>query len=218
MTAPMAAPGRPVVTGVRPQDVQECDPAADIAGRVDDQSVPARSAVDIAAIRPAVTLCYLPGRDLDQAELLELAASIAGQPDLLEPHVAFSDDKRHYVSLHRDTHVDVWLLCWTPSNDTGWHDHDISSGAVAVTRGTLTEHNLAIGTQSVRTDVPAGAAFSFGPDHIHRLTGRDPDSVSVHAYSPPLWRMGQYTLGPSGVLRRRSVSYADELRPLDDFA
>ena len=215
MTAPA---DQIVVTGVASQDVQECDPAADIAGRVGDDAVPARSAVDIVDVRPSVTLSSLPGRDLDQSELLELAASVAGQPELLAPHIAFSDDKRHYVSLHRDTHVDVWLLCWTPQNDTGWHDHDISSGAVAVTRGALTEHNLAIGTASVRTDVQAGSAFSFGPDHIHRLTGRDPGSVSVHAYSPPLWRMGQYTLGPSGVLRRRSVSYADELRPLEDMA
>ena len=136
----------------------------------------------------------------------------------LQQHIAFSDDKRHYVSLHRDTHVDVWLLCWTPQNDTGWHDHDISSGAVAVTQGTLTEHNLAIGTPSIETEIHAGSAYSFGPDHIHRLTGRDPGSVSVHAYSPPLWRMGQYTLGASGQLRRKSVSYADELRPLDDMA
>jgi hypothetical protein len=37
----------------------------------------------------------------------------------------------------------------------------------------------------------------------------------VHAYSPPLWRMGQYAVSPYGVLRRTSVSYADELRPLD---
>jgi hypothetical protein len=36
----------------------------------------------------------------------------------------------------------------------------------------------------------------------------------VHAYSPPLWRMGQYSV-KEGVLRRMSVSYADELRPLD---
>ena len=112
----------------------------------------------------------------------------------------------------------MWLLCWTPQNDTGWHDHDISSGAVAVMQGTLTEHNLAIGTPSIETEIRAGSAYSFGPDHIHRLTGRDPGSVSVHAYSPPLWRMGQYTLGASGQLRRKSVSYADELRPLDDMA
>ncbi len=41
-------------------------------------------------------------------------------------------------------------------------------------------------------------------------------SVSVHAYSPPLWRMGQYAVSDAGVLRRQSVSYADELRPLDE--
>ena len=201
------------------QDVGACEPA-DIVGRVDDDAVPARAAVSIAdaAVDPAFTLDTLPGRDLDQTELLQLAASIAADPAALQQHVAFSDDQRHYVSLHRDTHVDVWLLCWTPQNDTGWHDHDISSGAVAVTQGTLTEHNLAIGTPSIETEIGAGTAFSFGPDHIHRLTGRDPGSVSVHAYSPPLWRMGQYTLGASGQLRRKSVSYADELRPLDDMA
>lgn len=164
-----------------------------------------------------LTLQTLPGRDLEASELRELAASIAADPGQWAEHVAFSDDQRHYVSLHRDTHVDVWVLCWTPQNDTGWHDHDISSGAVAVTQGTLTEHNLAVGTPSMSTSVTAGLVFAFGPDHIHRLTGLDAGSVSIHAYSPPLWRMGQYTVSQSGMLRRRSVSYADELRPLDDM-
>ncbi|MET0863340.1 MAG: cysteine dioxygenase family protein [Nakamurella sp.] len=215
---------------VRSQDAATCAPApvdavehADIAGRVDQESVPARRARDISAVNTdsrdaPLTLESLPGRDLDQEELLALASSIAANPDALAPHIAFDDEQRHYVSLHRDTHVDVWLLCWTPQNDTGWHDHDISSGAVAVTQGTLTEHNLAIGTPSIETEIHAGSAYSFGPDHIHRLTGRDAGSVSVHAYSPPLWRMGQYTLGAGGQLRRKSVSYADELRPLDDMA
>ncbi len=158
----------------------------------------------------------LPQRDLDTAELRALAASVAADPARWEEHVAFADEERHYVSLHRDAHVDVWLLCWTPANDTGWHDHDISSGAVAVVRGTLTEHNLAVGRPSLSTDVGAGQVYSFGPDHIHRLVGKEAASVSVHAYSPPLWRMGQYSLGSTGILRRVSVSYADELRPLDD--
>ena len=125
-------------------------------------------------------------------------------------------DERHYVSLHRDEHVDVWLLCWTPENDTGWHDHDVSSGAVAVATGSLVEHNLAIAWPSLQTVVSTGSVYSFGPDHIHRLTGLEQGSVSVHAYSPPLWRMGQYAVSKEGVLRRTSVSYADELRPLDD--
>lgn len=162
-----------------------------------------------------MTLDALPDRDLDRHELVELVTSLATQPELWASHLEFSDDHRHYISLHRDTHVDVWVLCWTPVNDTGWHDHDLSSGAVAVTRGRLVEHNLAIGTPALRTEVPAGTSYSFGPDHIHRMTCLDPGSVSIHAYSPPLWRLGQYAVSASGVLRRTSVSYADELRPID---
>lgn len=199
----------------RTTDIDPIDPAADVAGRLDGVTVAARQARSLAQQAGRITLQNLPGRDLDPDELVELASSVASDPGSLEPHIAFSDDKRHYVSLHRDSHVDVWLLCWTPENDTGWHDHDISSGAVAVLRGALTEHNLAVAQDSIRTDVVAGEVFGFGPDHIHRLTGRDPGSVSVHAYSPPLWRMGQYTLGSGGQLRRRTVSYADELRSLD---
>jgi hypothetical protein len=161
-----------------------------------------------------IELHGLPDRTLDRSELLALATALAADPAAWEPHVGFSDDHRHYVSLYRDANVDVWVLCWTPSNDTGWHDHDTSSGAVAVTRGELIEHNLAIGTASIEVRVPAGQAYSFGPDHIHRMTGLAEGSVSIHVYSPPLWRMGQYAISGTGVLRRTSVSYADELRPL----
>jgi len=176
--------------------------------------VPARNAGRLGELGECLTLDSLPARDLDAAELAELTASVAARPELWERHVAFSDEERVFVSLHRDAYVDVWLICWTPVNDTGWHDHDLSSGAVAVARGALVEHNLALGNESIETEVAAGSVFGFGPDHIHRLTGRNAGSVSVHAYSPPLWRMGQYS-DAGGVLRRVSVSYADELRPLD---
>jgi predicted metal-dependent enzyme (double-stranded beta helix superfamily) len=163
----------------------------------------------------SASLASLPDRVLDQAELLALAIALAAEPQIWEPHVRFSDENRHYVSLHRDANVDVWVLCWTPSNDTGWHDHDTSAGAVAVTRGQLIEHNLAVGAPSIEVLVPAGLAYSFGPDHIHRMTGAAEGGVSIHVYSPPLWRMGQYAISSTGVLRRHSVSYADELRPID---
>src|ERR1700710_1252153 len=171
--------------------------------------VPAAQALDLAHVDGSLTLDNLPGRDLDPAELLELAGSIAADASRWQGHVAFSDDQRHYISLYRDTHVDVWVLCWTPQNDTGWHDHDISSGAVAVTQGRLVEHNLSIDGGALQTQIGEGKVYSFGPEHIHRLTGLDAGSVSIHAYSPPLWRMGQYTVR-DGMLRRESVSYADE--------
>jgi Cysteine dioxygenase type I len=167
------------------------------------------------SMSPPSAVAALPARDLDQAELLELVRAVADDVPLWGEHISFSDDQRHYVQLYRDAHVDLWLLCWTPSNDTGWHDHDISSGAIAVVEGCLEEQVLAVGAASIRTAVPAGESYSFGPDHIHRLTGRDAGSVSVHAYSPPLWRLGQYAVTDTGLLRRMSVSYADELRPVD---
>ncbi len=158
----------------------------------------------------------LPARNLDRSELQTLVDKLAREPARWHEHVAFAGGRRHYVSLHRDEYVDVWLLCWTPEDDTGWHDHDISSGAVRVVRGAIKESNPRISGEPVGRVIEAGASFSFGPEHIHRMAGEDAQAVSIHAYSPPLWRLGQYSVDSDGVMRRVSVSYADELRPLTE--
>jgi|SRR5579884_3014799 len=158
----------------------------------------------------------LPARNLDRAELQALVDRIASQRELWHDRLAFSDEQRHFVSLYRDDYVDVWLLCWTNANDTGFHDHDISSGAVRVIDGTLCESTPRIGGEREPRLVRAGESFSFGPEHIHRLAGHGERAVSIHAYSPPLWRLGQYSIAADGVMRRVSVSYADELRPLEE--
>ena len=155
----------------------------------------------------------LPHRELDKTELRALAASVAARPELWEEHVVSGTEERHYFSLHRDAHVDIWVLCWTPGDDTGWHDHDVSSGAVAVVRGALTEHNLAVDAPSLATDVPAGQVFSFGPDHIHRLTGKDAAvGVDPRVLTPAL-AVGPVRRGVDGnpapdlgVLRRRAAT------------
>jgi hypothetical protein len=161
-----------------------------------------------------MTLPSLPARNLDRDELQTLVHQLASDPERWRELVGFSDEERVFVSLYRDDYIDVWLLCWTPENDTGWHDHDISSGAVHVVQGALTESNPRIGGHPAVRVVHAGETFSFGPDHIHRLTGEQQHSVSIHAYSPPLWRLGQYAITGDGVMRRQSISYADELRPV----
>ena len=162
-----------------------------------------------------MTWPLLPPRNLDCAELQALVDELASDHERWGEHVAFSGENRHYVSLHRDEYVDVWLLCWKPGDDTGWHDHDISSGAVRVVRGSIRESSPRMGGDPVNRVVAAGGSFSFGPEHIHRLAGEDEQAVSIHAYSPPLWRLGQYSIDADGVMRRESVSYADELRPLE---
>lgn len=157
-------------------------------------------------------------RPLDAAELREYVRGLARLAEIWRPlvrHDSHGAGERYFVSLHRDEHVDVWLLCWNTVDDTGWHDHDVSSGAVAVVDGTIRESWPRLGGAAAGRDLVAGQDICFGPEYIHRMTGGQDGSVSIHAYSPPLWRMGQYAVTDEGVLQRRSVSYADELRPLE---
>lgn len=155
---------------------------------------------------------------LERPALSRLAAAVAARRGLWAPHLDLDASQRTYACLHRDDAVDVWAILWRPENDTGWHDHDTSSGAVHVVEGRLEEHALLIGAPERRRRHGAGTGFSFGPSHIHRVTCTEPHAVSIHAYSPPLWRLGQYTIDGERALHRMSVSYADELRPLEATA
>jgi hypothetical protein len=156
-----------------------------------------------------------PGRDLNVDELEVLAEQIAGAPALWQEHVRHERDRRFYVELHRETHVDVWLICWDARQETGLHDHDRSSGAVRVVDGTLLEDFLAAegeGSIHLKTiEHPAGGGFSFDATHIHDVRhDGGPPATSIHVYSPALWRMGHYALGPRG-LGRVSLTYLDEV-------
>ena len=156
-------------------------------------------------------------RDLDLAELRELVAELAAQPETWQPLVCHGTPERHFEQLWRDDHVDVWVITWTNGNDTGFHDHDVSSGAIAVVEGEIIEERLALGGPPRVLPHAAGETFDFDASHVHRMRQEsDAPAVSIHAYSPPLWRMGTYTTGPDGTLRRQSISYAEELRPVGD--
>ena len=154
-------------------------------------------------------------RDLDQPELERLVQELAAQPERWRHLVTHRPDERTYAELHRDEHVAIWLICWMNDHDTGYHDHDLSAGAVAVVAGRVREERLVLGGGTADRECGAGEAFSFAASDIHRVRhAGDEPAVTIHAYSPPLWRMGAYEVAPTGELRRHSVSYAEELRPL----
>jgi predicted metal-dependent enzyme (double-stranded beta helix superfamily) len=160
-------------------------------------------------------LIEAPGRDLDQRELIALAAGIAEQAEAWAPLVEHRPDARTYARLYRDEHVEVWLICWMDDHDTGFHDHEGSAGAVGVAAGAVREERLRVGGAPAVQVAAEGDSFSFGPSDIHRVAhAGGPPAVTVHAYSPPLWRMGAYEVLDSGELRRWPISYAEELRPV----
>jgi hypothetical protein len=155
------------------------------------------------------------GRDLDRAELRRLVRAVASDAATWRSLVRHDHKQRQYIQLHRDPHVDIWLLAWSNQQDTGLHDHDVSSGAVHVCIGDLVEDRLyagPVGLERRSVNRPQGRTFDFDASHVHCL--RHPDggspAVSIHVYSPALWRMGHYEIGDDGLLRRLSVSYAEE--------
>jgi predicted metal-dependent enzyme (double-stranded beta helix superfamily) len=159
------------------------------------------------------------GRDLDGDELMAVATQVATRPQLWSAHVQHDPEQRTYAQLLRDAHLDLWLICWSHDHDTGFHDHDLSAGAVAVIAGSVREERLVLGRPArapIARTVRAGSSFAFGASDIHRVlhAGEQP-AVTIHAYSPPLVRMGAYAIEPSGQLRRHAISYEEELRPLE---
>lgn len=159
------------------------------------------------------------GRDLTESELITVANDLAARPELWTECVSHDPEHRTYERLLRDEYLDVWLLCWSRDHDTGFHDHDLSAGAVAVAAGSVREERLVLGRpidSPISRVAAAGSSFAFGAADIHRVlhAGEGP-AVTIHAYSPPLTRMGSYTVEPTGQLRRHAVSCEEELRQMD---
>ena len=160
-----------------------------------------------------------PNSDLDRAKLRDLVARIAADPERWRPLVRRDAAERHFEQLWLDEHVGVWVISWASGNDTGFHDHDVSCGAVAVVEGEIVEERLVLGGPPLQIRHRAGEAFDFDASHVHRMRhDAAAPAVSIHAYSPPLSRMGAYVVDPDGTLRRTSISYAQELRPLEAAA
>jgi len=158
-------------------------------------------------------------RDLDVGELRDLVGRIAADPGQWRPLVHSDTPERHFEQLWRDDHVDIWVITWASGNDTGFHDHDVSRGAVAVVEGEIIEERLVVGGAPRQLRHRAGETFDFDASHVHRMRHDAATlAVSIHAYSPPLWRMGAYEVAADGTLRRRSISSAEELRPVESAA
>ena len=105
--------------------------------------------------------------DLSSDELERLVSDLAADLDRWRHLVAHRPDERTYAELHRDEHVAVWLICWMNDHDTGYHDHDLSAGAVGVAAGAVREERLVLGgAPAARTVQPARRSRSARPTSI----------------------------------------------------
>ncbi|MEV4419567.1 cysteine dioxygenase family protein [Patulibacter sp. NPDC049589] len=152
---------------------------------------------------------------LDSAQLAALARSIADDPARWEHVVHHDPDQRTYALLHQDEDVTIWLICWGPGHDTGFHDHDVSSAGVALATGSIVDERLTAFGDPIQRRLDPENGATIEPTEIHRMhhTGGAP-AVSVHAYSPPLLRTGAYEVAEDGRLLRHAQPGEDALVPV----
>ena len=146
-------------------------------------------------------------------ELERFVADLAGTPERWRHAIRHAGDVRVYEQIWDDEQVNAWLICWSEDQDTGFHDHDESSAAIAVISGRVREDRLRLGQPHRSRTFGPGAIFTVPAVAIHRvLHAGDAPAVTLHAYSPPLVRTGAYAIGAEGELERTLLSYEEELR------
>jgi len=122
------------------------------------------------------------------------------------------DDVREYANFGHETYqrnlmhagpaYQALILCWHPGHRSPIHDHRDSSCGVRVLEGVATEttfdrtpEGLVYATGSHK--LPADSICGSQDDGIHQMSNLQPPGenlITLHVYSPPLLRMGMYSL------------------------
>ena len=140
---------------------------------------------------------------LSAADLEQVAIAIRDRPELWEPLIVVDAHRRRYRLLYEEERTDIWVLCWMPGQSTGFHDHDRSDVGIAIARGMVIERQLRLPTGATALELQLGDTRQGPAGYIHSVAhGAGGPAVSIHCYSPPLMKVGQYRVDPEGVLRR----------------
>jgi len=151
---------------------------------------------------------------LSTDELEQVARELAAREELWQPLVHVDAERRRYELIYEDERMDAWVLSWMPDQNTGFHDHYISSVGLCVARGSVCEDVMRYGAEPQSRRLQPGDTRQGGPGYIHRVQHAEGEpAVTVHVYSPRLDWVGQYRLDDEGVVRREVSPGRHELRP-----
>jgi DMSO/TMAO reductase YedYZ molybdopterin-dependent catalytic subunit len=135
-------------------------------------------------------------------ELTTLLEQLAVDTQDLARYARFGEPSYQRILIRAGRWYHLWVLCWKNGQRSPIHDHVGSNCAVRVVRGTATVtdfafapngHVKAIGS----IDRPCGSVFANHDDDLHQvsnLQAGSADLITLHIYSPPLLRMGTYSM------------------------
>ena len=122
--------------------------------------------------------------------------------DCVRPFLRFSTD--HYVRnlMYAGPSYQALVLCWHSGQRSPIHDHRGSSCAVKIISGVATETSFAQAANGMfyatgSRQLAAGDHCASQDADVHQMSNLQPagsDLVTLHIYSPPLFRMNMYSL------------------------
>jgi hypothetical protein len=159
-----------------------------------------------------LTSLELPEGRLGLSDLERVVSSVAARHDLFDDLVVH-DSEGWSLHLFVNESFGVKIESWGVGHHVNWHDHGGSSGAFAVTSGTLVEQYRSDDFVGIECrHLRQGDLASFGADHVHDVYRSLEPSVSVHAYSPPLTAMTHYDHSSHGFV---ALELVPEALPFD---
>jgi cysteine dioxygenase len=150
-------------------------------------------------------LCRYLDRLEERVDLADLQIELSQLQvcwDEIAEHVRFSERGYARNLMRSGEWYHLLILCWKNGQRSPIHDHAGSSCGIRVLRGTMTETRFEFAPNG---DVKAVASKDYGPGsvqgsqdydlhQISNLQADDADLVTLHIYSPPLLRMGTYSM------------------------
>ena len=120
----------------------------------------------------------------------------------VQAQAVFGDRTYRRNLLHHGPAYQALLLCWRNGQRSPIHDHRGSSCGVRVLRGVATETRFTLSPNGMilatnSRELAAGSVCASQDADIHQMSNLQAggaDLVTLHVYSPPLLRMGTYSL------------------------
>lgn len=143
-----------------------------------------------------------------RAPLVELEALLRRLDIHLEDvkeFVRFSDRNYQRNLVRAGDMYHAWVMCWKSGQRSPIHDHAASSCAVRILLGTATVTTFAFAPNGMvkaigSSELEPGCICVTQDKDLHQvsnLQAGNADLVTLHIYSPPLLRMGTYSLTES---------------------
>lgn len=177
----------------------------------------------VALDRLVLELARAPVSTLTHARLLDLAAGLELDDELVARRTAFCAGAYARNLVVRTPELELLVLCWRPGQQSTIHDHAGSLNAIRVHRGALTSRlfepaaEAAPGRGPVRLTseetIGSGGLTGLDRDGIHQLANlTHGDLVTIHLYAPPLLDVTVYSTDSAETTRQRlRYSVSDDL-------